>query len=292
MRVLVTGAHGQLASTIVDRWAVRHEVVARAHAELDLTDDARVKTVVGEIRPDAVVNCAAYNDVDGAEEHPERALSVNAFGVRSLASAVRTVGAILVHYSSDFVFDGTGREPYTEEDRPNPQSVYATSKLLGEWFAANVACHYVLRVESLFGGGALEPESQGRFRGSTVDRMADLMLAGEEVRAFMDRVASPSYVDDVVAATEALLTQSAPHGLYHCVGTGRGSWYELAIELARGLRVEPPIERVRAADPTFRASRPLYCALSNAKLAAIGIEMPTWQDAMARYAASRLTQIQ
>jgi dTDP-4-dehydrorhamnose reductase len=287
MRVLVTGGHGQLASTIVDHFATRHEVVSRARTELDLTDETQIQVAVREIRPDVVVNCAAYNDVDGAEDHPERALSVNAFGLRSLASAARAVGATLVHYSSDFVFDGNASEPYTEEDRPNPQSVYATSKLLGEWFAANVERHYVLRVESLFGGGALGPDPLGRRRGSAVDRMADAILAGREVRAFMDRVVSPSYVDDVADATEALLDGRAPYGLYHCVGTGYGTWHEVAIELAHGLRVEPPIERVRAADLTFRASRPLYCALSNVKLAAIGIEMPTWQDAIGRYTRLR-----
>ena len=287
MNVLVTGAHGQLASTLVERFALRHEVVSRVRAELDLTDDGQVKAVVRELRPDVVVNCAAYNDVDGAEDHPEQALSVNAFGVRSLASAARAVGATLVHYSSDFVFDGTATEPYAEEDRPNPQSVYATSKLLGEWFAADVERHYVLRVESLFGGGARGSDPRGRSRGSTVDRMADAILEGTEVRAFMDRVVSPSYVDDVADATEALLVKSAPYGLYHCVGTGYGTWYEVAIELAHRLRIEPPIERVRAADLTFRAARPLFCALSNAKLAALGIEMPTWQDALGRYAGAR-----
>ena len=287
MKVLVTGAHGQLASTIVDRFDERHDVVRRVREDLDLTDDRQVQTTVLTVRPDLVINCAAYNDVDGAEDHPELALSVNAFGVRSLAAAAHAVGATLVHYSSDFVFDGAASEPYTERDRPNPQSVYATSKLLGEWFAANVERHYVLRVESLFGGRMREAHPQGRYLGSTVDRMADGMLEGREVCAFLDRVVSPSFVDDVADATEALIAQNAPYGLYHCVGTGSGTWYDVAVELARGLRLDPPLERVRATDLTFRAARPLFCALSNAKLAALGIEMPTWQDALGRYADAR-----
>ena len=161
--------------------------------------------------------------------------------MRALAHAARDVGARLVHYSSDFVFDGTSDRPYTEDDRPNPRSVYATSKLLGEWFA-RAAPHYVLRVESLFGGGALEPARSGRMRGSSLDRMADTLLAGRPVQAFTDRTVSPSYVDDVAQATRALLRGAPPRGIYHCVGSGWATWFDVATELGRCLGVSGMIE--------------------------------------------------
>ena len=287
MRALVTGAGGQLGRTVAQVFAAQgYDVVPLARADLDLTDDVRVRAAVGEVGPGVILNCAAYNDVDGAEDDPVTALAVNAFGVRSLARAAAGVDATLVHYGTDFVFDGTACEPYGEDDAPNPQGVYAASKLLGEWFARG-ARHYVLRVESLFGGGALAPGADGRRLGSSLDRIADALLDGREVRAFVDRVVSPSYVDDVAAATFDLLRTAPAHGLYHCVGAGHGTWFDVTVELARQLGVEPAIRGITLEELALRAPRPRFCALSNRKLASAGIELPDWRDALARYARIR-----
>ena len=286
MRALVTGAGGQLGRTVARVLAAEHDVVPATRGDLDVTDESRVRAEVAEVRPGVIVNCAAYNAVDDAEDDAATALEVNAFGVRSLARAAAACGATLVHYGTDFVFDGTATEPYREEDAPNPQSVYAASKLLGEWFARG-ARHYVLRVESLFGGGAPAPGGMGRRAGGSLDRIADALLDGREVRAFADRVVSPSYVEDVAAATLALLRGAAPHGLYHCVGSGRGAWLEVAAELAAELGVEPVIRGITLDELALRAPRPRFCALSNCKLAGAGVEMPHWRDAVARYARVR-----
>src|SRR6185503_3935596 len=145
MRIAVVGALGQLGSAVVQEFSAAHDVVALAHADLDVCDDRQVASAMERIRPQAIINCAAYNDVDGAEDHPVEALNLNAFSVRALALAAAAHDAVLVHYGSDFVFDGTAAAPYTEQDRPNPRSVYAISKLLGEWFAADAPTSYVLR---------------------------------------------------------------------------------------------------------------------------------------------------
>ncbi len=286
MRALVTGAGGQLGRTLARVFATEEDVVPLARADLDLTDEAAVRAAIGETRPDVVLNCAAYNAVDGAEDDPVAALAVNAFGVRSLAHAAAGGDAVLVHYGTDFVFDGSATEPYREDDAVNPQSVYAMSKLLGEWFAES-ARHYVLRVESLFGGAVLEAGADGRRFGSSLDRIADALIDGREVRAFVDRVVSPSYVDDVAAATLALVRTGPAYGLYHCVGSGQATWYDVATELAERLGVEPDIRGIALGDLKLRAPRPRFCALSNRKLAAAGIEMPHWRDAVARYARIR-----
>ena len=286
MTILVTGAQGQLGCAITDRFRADHRVDAFSHSELDLTQSARVIDAVHDVQPDVIINCAAYNDVDGAEDDPVEAFAVNTFGVRTLARAARGVGALLVHYSTDFVFDGATQEPYTEADAPNPQSAYAMSKLLGEWFAQDTS-HYVLRVESLFGGGALDSPGAGGPRGSSLDRIADAILAEREVQAFSDRTASPSYVRDVADATFHLLASAAPQGLYHCVGSGMATWLELATELALCLDRPARIVAVSVADRTFKARRPTFCALSNAKLARAGMRMPAWQDALRRYGAAR-----
>ena len=286
MKVLVTGAGGQLAHAAVTRMREAHDVVSLARSQLDVTRQAEVIEAVAREHPDVIINGAAYNDVDGAEDEPVAAMAVNAFGVRALARAAAAVDATLVHFGTDFVFDGTADRPYTEEVSPNPQSVYAMSKLLGEWFARE-SKHYILRVESLFGGG-LQPHAEGRARGSSLDRMADAFLAGAEVRAFVDRTVTPSYVEDVVNATVALLASGAAPGVYHCVGSGQGTWMEVATGLALALGRPAQIVPVRMAGMTMKARRPQFCALSNAKLRSIGITMPTWQDALSRYARARV----
>ena len=289
MKVLITGAGGQLAQAAAARMEPAHRVVALTRAQLDVTRQADVIESVSRERPDVIINGAAYNDVDGAEDEPATAMAVNTFGVRSLARAAAAVDATLVHFGTDFIFDGTADRPYTEDAVPNPQSVYAISKLLGEWFACE-SRHYVLRVESLFGGDLL-PRSDGRAPGSSLDRIADAMLAGEPVRAFTDRTVTLSYVDDVVDATVALLTTDAPSGVYHCVGSGMGTWLDVATHLAAELGCRAEINPVRMASMTLKAKRPQFCALSNAKLRSMGIVMPTWEDALGRYARARLANV-
>lgn len=275
----MTGAAGQLGRVVAAHLHDHWPVVALARADLDVTDGAAVRRVVAGLRPRAIVNCAAYNQVDRAEEEVERALAVNALAVRTLARAAAEAGALLVHYSSDFVFDGETDRPYRENDPPRPRSVYAASKLLGEWFAADAPAHYVLRVESLFGG-------PGRRAGS-FDRIADAVAAREPVRVFVDRVVSPSYVWDVATATAALIERRPAYGLYHCVNSGAATWYAIAAAVARRLGVEARLEPIRLEEAALRAVRPRYCALSNEKLRAAGIAMPAWEDALDRYLAER-----
>ena len=274
MKVLVTGASGQLGTAIADRYADSAEIVAVTRQTVDLGDAAAVEAFVTRHAPDVVINCAAYNNVDGAEAHAVEALRVNAMAVAALARGASATGAALVHYGTDFVFDGRGARPYAEDDDPTPQSVYALSKLLGEWFAADVHRHYVLRVESLFGGKA---------RRSSVDRIATAIRAGEPARVFTDRTVTPSYVADVADATWGLLTSAAPVGVYHCVNSGVTTWFELAQEIGRILGVEPNLVPVKVADVPLKAKRPQYAALSNAKLARAGISMPPWQASLRRY---------
>ena len=284
---LVTGASGQLGLGISRLFAQRGRVVALSRAQLDITDHEAVLFAAREAQPTVILNCAAYNDVDGAETDPVTAMQVNGFGVRSLAAAARETGAVLVHYGTDFVFDGEADHPYDESTPPAPQSVYATSKLLGEWFARETPRHYVLRVESLFGGGAEVVGPSARRLGSTLDRMVDAMLAARPVRGFTDRTVSPSYVPDVAAATHALVSSSAAVGLYHCVNTGRATWFEVALAAARRLGCEAGLSPITMDEVTMRAARPRYCALSNAKITAAGARMPPWEDALERYLAMR-----
>ncbi len=279
MRILLIGARGLLGAAMRREFR-DDEVHAPDRAHLDLTDPGQVKDAVARVKPDVIINCAAYNNVDEAESQAVRAMDVNAFGVLGLADAVAGTGAILVHYSTDFVFDGEADRPYTEEDRPAPRSVYASSKLLGEWFALDAPRAYVLRVESLFG----QPGPDGARSGS-LGTIVQRLTRGEEVPVFVDRTASPSYTTDVARATHEILARAIAPGLYHCVNEGAATWLEIAEEAARVLDVPSRAKPLTLAAAQLAAPRPRYSALSPRKLAEAGVAMPTWQDALRRYLA-------
>ena len=284
MKVLVVGARGRLGAAVVQEFRAHAEVVALGHADIDITDDACVQSRVTAEAPDVVVNCAAYNAVDAAEDDPLTALNVNALGVRALARAAESLDATLVHYGTDFVFDGRTDRPYVESDRPNPQSVYAMSKLLGDWFAADVPRQYVLRVESLFG-----QVPGGPFTGS-VGMVVDRLESGDEVPVFVDRTVSPTYVVDAAAATRAIIERAVPSGLYHCVNSGHCTWWQLAEEAARVMGRPARLQPLTLEEVSLRASRPKYAALSNGTLASFGVLMPSWKDALHRALDGRRVQ--
>jgi dTDP-4-dehydrorhamnose reductase len=281
MRVLVTGAGGLLAAAIIREFEAAGETVMPLDRRaLDLTESERVQRTVREAGADVVINCAAYNDVDGAEGNPTTALELNAFAVRTLARATHESGSGLVHYSTDFVFDGNQTRPYVEDDQPNPCGTYAASKLLGEWFAFEHPGAYVLRVESLFG----EP-SPGGSRSGSLRGILTKIENGDTAPVFVDRTITPGYTADVALATRRLVKERAAAGLYHCVNSGPTTWADVAAEAARLLGLPLRMTPITLESVQLRAKRPRYSALSNAKLAAAGISMPTWQEALSRHLA-------
>jgi dTDP-4-dehydrorhamnose reductase len=273
---MVTGAAGQLGCSIVARLSAVCEVAAFTRAELDLANAPAVLETMTACAPAFVINCAAYNDVEAAEDAAQAALTGNALAVQALARAASATGATLIHYGTDFVFDGAADRPYVETDPCRPLSTYGMSKLLGEWFALEAPGAYVLRVESLFGGRPAK---------SSIDKIAAAMHAGQPVRVFSDRTVTPSFVEDVASATEQLMASRPAPGIYHCVNSGVTTWLGVAEEIARLLGRAAEIVPVKSTDVKLKARRPVYCALSNDKLAAAGVNMPTWQDALRRYLA-------
>ena len=275
MKVLITGARGLLGGAVAREFADRHEVVALDRGALDVTSDDAVRSVIAAERPSVIVNCAAWNDVDGAEDEPARALRVNAFAVRSLVRAAAASGASLVHFSSDFVFDGETDRPYAEQDPANPRGVYAASKLLGDWFALEGPGAYVLRVESLFG-----PPGPGGARRGSLGTIVDRIREGIEVPVFVDRIVSPTYTPDIARAARALVERAAAPGLYHCVNTGHASWAQIAERAASIMGVPFHMRPLTLETAKLRARRPRYCAMSNEKLAAAGVPMRSWEEAL------------
>ena len=283
--VFVVGAGGRLGSAIVQEFADRR-VTAHTHNTLDITDGAAVMNAVQAAAPAVIINCAAFNRVDDAEDRPADAFAVNALAVRTLARAAEAVDAVFIHYGSDFVFDGDSRHPYDEDARPSPRSTYGLSKLLGDWLALDAPRGFVLRVESLFGA------ARGwRGRRGSLDEIVQALEAGRTATVFTDRVVSPSYVEDIARATKHLIDADAVPGLYHCVNSGHATWHDVAEEAARILGVVPRLDPITLDSCQLKASRPRFCALANRKLAAAGFAMPSWNDALSRWLASRESDV-
>lgn len=278
-RAVVVGAAGRLGKAVSqDLLQQGYQVVGLTRADVDVTDRLAVRRAITAAAPQLVVNCTAFNAVDAAETDLDAAFRANARAPRFLAESSAAAGAVFVHYSTDFVFDGKASEPYRETDPTNPLSVYGTSKLAGEAEVRRVCNrYYVLRVSSLFGGTGV------RGHRSTVDFMAAQLLDGKSVKAAVDRTVSPSYVPDVAVTTRRLYERSAPFGLYHAVSGGMVTWFDLAAFVAESLGVEPRIEAARSSELRAIARRPEFCALSSDKIQATGIKVHDWQSAVARH---------
>jgi dTDP-4-dehydrorhamnose reductase len=276
-RVLVTGSKGQLGAAFMTRLADRAYVTGIDVDDVDLTDPALLRECVRRCRPTAIVNCAAFTDVDGAESRPLDAYRVNAEAVWCLAGLASELDAVLVHYGTEFVYDGTLDRPYTEEDDTAPQSVYGMTKLVGERFALGAKRSYALRLSSLYGGHT---------RRTTVDWILRQAQSGQPVTAFADRTVSPSYVPEVVDATLELLVKGAPFGLYNCGSMDSCSWADMAERVLATCGRPDLLKRVPFVEQPNRAVRPRNCTMSSAKLRAHVISAPgTWREALSDYLA-------
>jgi dTDP-4-dehydrorhamnose reductase len=271
MRAIVFGAGGTLGQALVTQLPASGYEVAAAlgHQDCSITNEPEVRRCIRDLRPDVIFNAAAYTDVDGAESDGDGAYQANAVGPEVLARACEAASIRLVHYSTDFVFDGESERPYDEFDPPSPQGVYARSKLAGERLVqAATRRAFVLRVGCLYGRG-------GRNFPSTILRR---LRAGETVRADRDRIGSPTWVVPVTAVSAAL-ARTEHYGLYHCTANGETSWADYARFLADELGL--PAERV-AALPTgslsLRAPRPRRAVLDNRMLRLRGLDtLGDWQ---------------
>jgi dTDP-4-dehydrorhamnose reductase len=264
--------------------------------DFDITDRLMVLEVLGRLRPDIIINCAAFTDVDGCESNQELSMAVNGMGAGFLAEAALQVGAILVHLSTDYVFDGCSSKPYLEDDVPAPQSAYGRSKLAGETriLDSGLEKYFIIRTSWLYGPG-------GNNFVETVIRLAE---EREELRIVADQFGSPTYTADLADGIMALLEVALDpqrttlnrglYGIYHFTNSGECSWYDFAVEIVsrvkssgRQVKVER-IKPIATADYPLPAKRPAYSVLSKEKYhAATGKDIPDWQSGLSRYLALR-----
>lgn len=255
---------------------VNHEVTALTRSDLDVTDAAAVERALGEARPDVVVNCAAYTDVDGAEDDLRAAMDVNAEGARIVAAAAAGVRAAVVYPSTDYVFDGSKSEPYVESDEPRPQSVYAQSKLAGERQTAEEnGRHFVVRSSWLFGVGG----------SNFVEAMLRLAADHGEVLVVRDQVGCPTYTVHLADAIVRLADTDA-YGTHHLAGAGECSWYEFATEIFRQAQVDCRVMSCTTPELGRAAPRPAYSALVTERNEAI--LLPSWEVGLSAYLEERV----
>ena len=276
MKLLVTGAAGMLGRDVMlAAGNAGHDVVGYGRAELDITDPAALAKKFDLERPDVVINCAAWTDVDGAEEHEEAAFAVNGTGAGNVAAAAAAVGASVVQVSSDYVFDGAKGAPYVESDQPAPLSAYGRTKLAGE--EATVAAnkrHFVVRSAWLFGIGGP----------NFVETMLRLAGSGNEVLVVRDQVGSPTYTWHLAYGIVRLI-EGLEFGIHHMAAAEQCSWYEFAREIFEQAKIECKVLSITTEEFGRPAPRPPFSALTSQREHAI--RLPTWRDGLAGYLAQR-----
>jgi dTDP-4-dehydrorhamnose reductase len=278
MKVAIIGANGQLGSDLVKVFG--EEVIPLTRRDLDVTDPESVK-ILNELKPDVIINTAAYVRVDDAEVEVEKAFEVNAIGALNVAKACNEIGAINVYISTDYVFDGAKGEPYEEEDIPNPLNVYGLSKYTGEVFTRNYSKNfYIIRVASLYGKAGARGKG-----GNFVDYMIQRAKNGEEIKVVDDIFMSSTYTKDVSRMLKRFLDLEVKpaFGIYHIVNEGYCNGYDFTTEIFNILDWDAHITPIKSSELKRLARRPVFSVLKNKKIEEIGLEMRSWREALKDY---------
>ncbi|RKN82177.1 dTDP-4-dehydrorhamnose reductase [Paenibacillus ginsengarvi] len=271
MRILVTGAHGQVGKELVTLLERKYEIYGYGRDELDITNEDQCKLRINEIKPDVVVHCAAYTAVDLAEGDKDSAYKINAFGTRNLVVPTEAIGAKFCYLSTDYVFDGLAKEPYNEFDNTNPQNIYGKSKRAGELLVQSLSSKFfIVRTSWIFG-----------LQGSNfVKTMINISSRENTVRVVNDQIGSPTYTVDLVRFLAQLIITNK-YGIYHVSNTGNCSWYELACAIFEELGISIEVEPCTTDDFPKLAPRPKYSVMDHSFVRINGFEeLPHWRTAL------------
>jgi dTDP-4-dehydrorhamnose reductase len=273
VRILLTGKDGQVGWELARALPAAGEVVAFGRKELDLADPPQLVARVRQVKPDVIVNAAAHTAVDRAESEPDQAFQINATAPRLLAEEAKALGALLVHYSTDYVFDGTKRDPYTEDDATNPVSVYGKSKLAGEEAIQAAGCrHMIFRTSWVYA-------SRGKNFLLTILRLAK---ERSELRVVDDQHGAPTWARSIADVTAQILRQRDPRtGTYHLTAAGATTWCGFAREILRLSGLSTPVKAISTAEYPTPAKRPMSSLLSTQKLQrTFQMTCPGWRAAL------------
>jgi dTDP-4-dehydrorhamnose reductase len=281
MKILILGAKGMLGQELVKAFADMGEVAAWDRSVVDMAKADELSGKITAFMPDILLNAAAYNNMDKAEgEGAEEAKAMNSNVVGALADMCQILAITLVHFSTDYVFDGTKADGYAETEQPNPISVYGETKYLGErLLRMSGAEYYLVRTSRLFGHPGASPGAKKSF----VDTMLELAKTKTEISLVADEVASPTYVVDLARAVRRLFDEKRPFGIYHITNSGSCSWYEYGKKVFSLAGVQVAVTAVPGSSFPRPAKRPAYSVLQNTKLP----ELRSWQEALQEYLRER-----
>jgi dTDP-4-dehydrorhamnose reductase len=281
MKVIVVGGNGQLGSDVVRAFADNgDEVLPLTHADIEIADGESVANKLRELQPGIVVNTAAMHHVENCELQPDRAFAVNALGARNLTRAARDIGAVLIHISTDYVFDGCKASPYEEEDLPRPLSVYGNTKLAGEYFVrSTLDRHFVLRTSAIYGKSPCRAKSGLNF----IQLMLKLARERGEVRVVDSEFVTPTATSDLARQIVAL-SRCQSYGLYHATAEGGCSWFEFAREIFALTNTKVALKVAAPNEFPAKVPRPKYSVLENRGLKLLGLNsFRPWQDGLREY---------
>ena len=281
-RIAIIGSTGQLGADVYAAFTSdeNYHVLPITHDQMDITDYESVKTLLQHVTPDVVINCAAYVRVDDCEDHPWLAFKVNALGPLNVSSVCSLIGAICIHISTDFVFDGHKGEPYNELDTPNPINTYGLSKLVGEQIINSYApTSLIIRTSSLFGANI------SRGKGSNfIETILEKSKSGQTIRVISDIYMSPTYTADISQEIYNIIQLGCPRGIYHLSNSGSCSWFELAEEVLTQTNPNAKLKPVPASEYPSKAIRPPISSLTSINLSKNGLKpMRNWKLAVTEY---------
>jgi dTDP-4-dehydrorhamnose reductase len=282
LKILLIGANGQLGSDLL-KLSATHEVVARTHQDLDVVNLARVQEEVRRIQPQVIINTAAFHKVDLCETEVLPAFEVNAYGARNLALAAKEVEAALVHFSTDYVFEGKSSRPYAEDDPPNPVNAYGVSKLAGEKLIRYLwPRSFVIRTCGLYGHAG----SSGK-GGNFVEMMLNKAARGEPIRVVNDQRLTPTSTRELARKVMDMIS-TQHYGLYHVTSNGECSWFEFAQTIFELQGIKANLSATTAREFNAAAQRPAYSVLENARLQRLGMDdLQPWRQALEEYLSTR-----
>jgi len=277
MRIAVIGSTGQLGTDLAKALQGEHEVVRLTHKDLEVTDYNSC-LILKEHHPQAVINTAAFHKTDQCEDEPLKTFSVNAIGARNIATITKEMGATAVFVSTDYVFDGSKNEPYTEDDTPNPINTYGISKLAGELFTKQNPKHYVVRVASLFGAAGASGKG-----GNFIETMIAKAKKNEVISVVDDMWMSPTYTKDAALMIKQMLEKELSSGIYHATNQGYCTWFEFASQIFKEMALNPTLKPVKTGDFPTKAPRPRFSALKSTNLPKYGVKVRDWKEALRDY---------
>jgi len=278
MKIMIIGAGGQLGSELVN--ILQDDIlIPLTHIDIEMTNQEQVNDILSSNMPDVVINTSAYHRVDDCEDNIDKSFSVNAYAVRTLAKICSELRTTLVHFSTDYVFGGEKHTPYTEDDMPNPMSVYAVSKLAGEYFARNnCQRHFVIRTCGLYGAKGISGKG-----GNFVELMLRLAREKRPIRVVADQIVTPTYAKELAVKVSQLI-RTDHYGLYHMTNDGGCSWYEFARTAFDLTGIKANLSPTTSAEYGAKARRPAYSVLENRNLKKLGLDdMRPWKEALKEY---------